>query len=75
MNVVSVVMWKTAFDSVCTAALAAAGCWIGFTVHGTATAAVVPTLAGAAGGFGIGWAGLDVLRRWRSHGTRRIAGA
>ena len=68
-------MWKAAFASTCTAALAAAGFWIGVTIHGPAPAAIVPTLAGAAGGFGIGWASLDVLRRWRSQGTRRAAGA
>jgi hypothetical protein len=48
-----------------TAALAVAGFWIGSTIHGTVLAAAVPTVAGAAGGFGIGCGLLDIWRRAR----------
>ncbi len=58
-------MWKLAFVSACTAALAVTGFWIGYSVHGAEPAAIIPTLAGAAGGFGIGCAGLDMRERWR----------
>jgi hypothetical protein len=56
---------RAAFLLACTAALGAVGYFIGHTIHGLTPAAVLPTLAGAAGGFGIGCASLDVARRWR----------
>lgn len=55
-----------AFVSGCTAAFAVVGFYLGLTVHGVLSAALVPTVAGAAGGFGVGCASLDVLRRWRA---------
>ena len=59
-------MGQLAFVSTCTAVLAVVGFWVGTTVHGSAAAALVPAAAGGAGGFGIGCAALDVLRRWRA---------
>lgn len=56
-------MWQMAFVSSSTAALAVVGFYMGFTIHGPTTTALFPTLAG---GFGIGCASLDVLRRWRT---------
>ena len=53
------------FTLTCTALFGIAGFWLGCTIHGVSAAALVPTLAGAAGGFGIAGASLDVLRRWR----------
>ncbi|HUR55351.1 MAG TPA: hypothetical protein VMZ71_14555 [Gemmataceae bacterium] len=55
-----------AFLSGSTAAFGAVGFYTGCTIYGPTSAALVPTLAGAAGGFGIGCAVLDVLRRWRA---------
>ena len=60
-------MAQIAFVSACTAALAITGCWMGFAVYGLNRVALVSALAGAAGGFGIGCAALDVQRRWREH--------
>ena len=54
------------FVSASTAALAVVGFHLGYVIHESAAAALVPTLAGGAGGFGIGWSGLDVARRWRT---------
>jgi hypothetical protein len=59
-------MWQMAFVSSCTATLAVVGFYMGSTIHGPAAAALIPTLAGGAGGFGIGCAALDALRRWRA---------
>jgi len=59
-------MWQMAFVSTCTAVLAVVGFYLGSTIHGASAAALLPTLAGGAGGFGIGCASLDVLRRWRA---------
>lgn len=54
------------FVLICTAVLAAVGYCIGFTIHGPTLSTIVPTIAGAAGGFGVGCATLDVIRRWRA---------
>lgn len=59
-------MRSMAFVSGCTAALAALGFYMGHTLHGPTAAALVPCVAGAAGGFGLGCAANDVLRRWRA---------
>jgi hypothetical protein len=59
-------MGQLAFVSACTAVLAVAGHAMGVTLHGQTAAALVPAVAGGAGGFGIGCAALDVLRRWRA---------
>jgi hypothetical protein len=59
-------MWQMAFVSSCTAVLAVIGFDMGSTIHGPTAAALLPALAGGAGGFGIGCASLDVLRRWRA---------
>ena len=53
------------FISICTVVLAAVGLCIGITIHGATIWASVPGIAGAVGGFGIGCAALDVIRRWR----------
>jgi hypothetical protein len=58
-------MRQMAFVSTWTAALAVAGFYLGSTIHGLTLAAMVSIVAGGVGGFGIGWAGLDVMRRWR----------
>lgn len=58
-------MAHLAFVSACTAVLAVVGHHLGVSIHGTAPAALIPALAGGLGGFGIGCAALDVLRRWR----------
>jgi hypothetical protein len=58
-------MKQIAFVSTWTAVLAVAGFYLGSTIHGPTVAAMVSTVAGGLGGFGIGWAGLDVMRRWR----------
>jgi hypothetical protein len=58
-------MAQLTFVSACTAVLTIAGCWIGFAVHDLTAAAIIPALAGAAGGFGIGCAMIDIARRWR----------
>jgi hypothetical protein len=63
-------MWRLAFVLACTAALSVVGLVVGLTVHGSTTAAIIPTVAGGMGGFGIGSACLDVLRRWRSCGPK-----
>jgi hypothetical protein len=68
-------MWQMAFVSSCTAALSVVGFYMGSIIHGPTAAALLPTLAGAAGGFGIGCASLDVLRRWRAVATRPGPGA
>jgi hypothetical protein len=62
-------MWKMAFVSTCTAAFALVGFYMGWTLHGPT--AFVPALAGAAGGFGIGCAALDVVRRWAGDSLRK----
>lgn len=59
-------MWQMAFVSSCTAALAVIGFYMGSTIHGPTATTLLPTLAGGAGGFGIGCVSLDVLRRWRA---------
>ena len=45
-------MWQMAFVSTCTAVLAVVGFYMGSTIHGPSAAALLPTLAGGAGGFG-----------------------
>ncbi len=57
-------MAQMAFVSTCTAVLAVVGFYFGLTIHGTNFSALVPSIAGGAGGFGIGCAILDVGRRW-----------
>jgi len=64
-------MRQMAFVSFCTAALAVVGFYLGSTIHGPSAAALVPTLAGGLGGFGIGCASLDVLRRWRATAAKQ----
>ena len=59
-------MLRVALVVTCTAVLAVAGYFIGSTIHGNGAATLAPTLAGAAGGLGIGCASLDVMRRWRA---------
>ena len=59
-------MRQSMFILICTAVLAAVGYCIGFTIHGPTLSTIVPTIAGAAGGFGVGCATLDVIRRWRA---------
>ena len=58
-------MFKLAFVSSCTAILAVVGFYMGFTISGLTLSALVPSIAGGAGGFGIGCALLDVANRWR----------
>ena len=58
-------MSQLMFVSICTVVLAAVGFCIGITIHGATIWASVPAIAGAAGGFGIGRAARDVIRRWR----------
>ena len=67
-------MLQLAFVSTWTAALAVLGFWVGSTIHGTTLAAFVPTVAGAAGGFGMGCALLEVARRARSSRTEHGPG-
>lgn len=59
-------MLQLAFVSACTASLAVVGYSMGSTIHDASMAVLVPALAGGVGGFGIGCASLDVLRRWRA---------
>ena len=59
-------MRQLMFVSMCTAVLAVVGFCIGITIHGPTLSALVPAIAGAAGGFGFGCATLDVIRRWRA---------
>ena len=59
-------MWQLAFVSTCTATLAVVGFFMGSTIHGPSVAAFLPSLAGGAGGFGIGCAVLDLVRRMRT---------
>jgi hypothetical protein len=40
----------------CATAFAVAGCYMGQLLHGPTALSLLPTIAGAAGGFGIGWA-------------------
>jgi hypothetical protein len=63
-------MFQIGFVSACTALLAIIGHSLGVTIHGIGLAALIPALAGAAGGFGIGCACLDVARRWRLSASR-----
>jgi hypothetical protein len=58
-------MFQLALVSTCTAVLALVGHQLGVTIHGVGTAALIPAVAGGLGGFGIGCAALEVLRRWR----------
>ena len=59
-------MFQLAFVATCTASLALVGHYLGVTIHGIGAAALVPAIAGALGGFGIGCASLDVARRMRA---------
>ena len=65
-------MLQLVFVSSCTATLAVSGFYLGSTIHGSAVTALIPALAGAAGGFGIGCASLDVIRRWREVAAGRV---
>ena len=67
-------MSQLMFVSICTVVLAAVGFCIGFTIHGETIWVSVPTIAGAVGGFGIGCAALDVIRRWRLSKADRTTG-
>ena len=58
-------MFELAFVSTSTAVLAIVGHYLGIAIHGESLMALVPAIAGGAGGFGIGCACLDVARRWR----------
>ena len=49
-----------------TAFFASVGLAIGAAIHGTSPWTLVQVISGAAGGFGIGWAGLGVVDRWRA---------
>jgi hypothetical protein len=44
----------------------AIGLALGVATRGPSPWALVQLTSGAAGGFGIAWAGLDVVERWRS---------
>ena len=59
-------MRQLMFVSTCTAVLAVVGFCIGFAIHGATIWALVPAIAGAAGGVGIGCATFDGIRRWRA---------
>jgi hypothetical protein len=50
--------------------LGGVGFWFGYVIHGLTVQAAVPALAGAAGGLGIGCAGLYVVQLWRSRRLR-----
>jgi len=58
-------MFQLAFVSACTAVLSVVGHGLGITIHGAGAAALIPAVAGGAGGFGIGCAVLDVAKKWR----------
>jgi hypothetical protein len=58
-------MFQLAFVSACSATFAVIGHDLDVTIHGTGWAAPIPAVAGALGGFDIGCASLDVVRRWR----------
>jgi hypothetical protein len=58
-------MPQLALASTLTALLAVAGFYLGLTIHGHPLAALLPTAAGALGGFGIACAAIDVTARWR----------
>jgi hypothetical protein len=49
-----------------TACFASVGLALGVAVHGPSPWALVQLTSGAAGGLGIGWAGLNVVDRWRA---------
>ena len=57
-------MWHTAFVTACAVLLAVIGYQFGYTIHASVAAALVPAVAGGLGGFGIGFASIDVWRRW-----------
>ena len=63
-------MFQIAFISACTALLAIVGHSLGVTIHGIGVAALIPAIAGGAGGFGIGCACLDVAHRWKHSAVR-----
>ena len=44
----------------------AIGLALGVATRGPSPWALAQVISGAAGGFGIGWVGLDVVERWRS---------
>ncbi len=50
----------------CTALFASVGLALGVAIHGVSPRAFVSVASGAAGGFGIGWVGLNVVDRWRA---------
>jgi len=57
-------MRKMAFVWASAATFAVIGFCLGYVIHGVVADALVPALAGGAGGFGIGCGSVDVLRRW-----------
>ena len=58
-------MKQLALASALTSLLAVTGFHLGLTIHGNPLAALVPSFAGALGGFGIACAALDVHARWQ----------
>jgi hypothetical protein len=65
-------MRQMAFVSAWTAVLAVVGYFMGSTLHGPTLTALIPAIAGGAGGFGIGCASLEVWRRWQVSPGRRV---
>jgi hypothetical protein len=57
-------MKQLALASTLTSLLAVTGFYLGLTIHGNPLAALLPSAAGALGGFGIACAALDVHARW-----------
>ena len=53
-----------------TALFASVGIAIGAAIHGPSPWVLVQAAAGAAGGLGMGWAGLNVVDRWREEAGR-----
>jgi hypothetical protein len=51
--------------------LGAVGFILGYMIHGLAPMTLLPTLAGAAGGFGMGCAGLYIAELRRGNASRR----
>ena len=58
-------MKQLALASTLTSLLAVTGFYLGLTIHGHPLAALIPSTAGALGGFGIACAALDVHARWQ----------
>jgi len=66
-------MLQLAFVSACSAIFAVMGFAIGIAINGLSPASLIPAVAGGFGGFGIGSATLDVIRRWRTCDDRRAS--